>query len=89
MFEGGIAKMRDSISNTAEYGDYTRGPRVIGEGTSARRMRALLGEIQDGALRAGRGFAEDRPPARPQFQALRRQGGGASRWSRSAPSCGR
>jgi len=39
--EGGLAKMRDSISNTAEYGDYTRGPRVVTEATKAE-MRKIL-----------------------------------------------
>ena len=46
-FEGGFAWMRHSISNTAEYGDYTRGPRVIDDGTR-ERMRAILKEIQSG-----------------------------------------
>lgn len=43
--EGGLAKMRDSISNTAEYGDYTRGPRVVTEQTKAE-MQKILSEIQ-------------------------------------------
>ncbi len=47
MYEGGIADMRYSISNTAEYGDYTRGPRVIG-GEARRAMREILQEIQTG-----------------------------------------
>lgn len=45
--EGGLANMRNSISNTAEYGDYTRGPRVVSEETRAE-MRKILSEIQSG-----------------------------------------
>ena len=47
MYEGGIANMRYSISNTAEYGDYTRGPRLIGE-TTKLEMKKILNEIQSG-----------------------------------------
>ena len=47
MYEGGIANMRYSISNTAEYGDLTRGPRIINEGTK-QEMRRILTEIQNG-----------------------------------------
>ncbi len=47
MYEGGIANMRYSISNTAEYGDVTRGPRVITENTKAE-MKKILAEIQSG-----------------------------------------
>ncbi|WP_456431814.1 ketol-acid reductoisomerase [Nitratifractor sp.] len=47
MFEGGIADMRYSISNTAEYGDYVSGPRVINE-ESRKAMKAILKEIQNG-----------------------------------------
>ena len=47
MYEKGLAGMRYSISNTAEYGDYTRGPRVITEETRAE-MKRILGEIQSG-----------------------------------------
>jgi len=49
MYEGGIANMRYSISNTAEYGDVTRGPRVITGDTKAE-MKKILGEIQDGSF---------------------------------------
>jgi len=45
--EGGLANMRDSISNTAEYGDYSRGPRIVNEETRAE-MRKVLSEIQSG-----------------------------------------
>ena len=47
MYQGGIADMRYSISNTAEYGDVTRGPRIINDDTKAE-MRKILGEIQSG-----------------------------------------
>ena len=47
MYEGGIANMRYSISNTAEYGDYTRGPRVVTDDVRAE-MRRILDEIQSG-----------------------------------------
>jgi len=47
MYEGGIARMRYSVSDTAEYGDYSRGPRVIDERVKDE-MRRILGEIQSG-----------------------------------------
>ena len=49
MYEGGISKMRWSISDTAEYGDYTRGPRIVTEETKAE-MKQILAEIQDGTF---------------------------------------
>ncbi|MGE4597065.1 MAG: ketol-acid reductoisomerase [Methylophilaceae bacterium] len=49
MYEGGIANMRYSISNTAEYGDVTRGPRIITSETKVR-MKEILSEIQDGSF---------------------------------------
>jgi ketol-acid reductoisomerase len=52
IYEGGIANMRYSVSNTAEYGDLTRGPRVIDESVK-QRMREVLADIQSG------GFAKD------------------------------
>src|SRR5204862_8235734 len=48
MYEGGIANMRYSISNNAEYGDFTRGPRIVTEETK-NEMRKILKEIQTGA----------------------------------------
>jgi ketol-acid reductoisomerase len=47
LYEGGMANMRYSISNTAEYGDYVSGPRVIGE-ESRKAMKEILKEIQNG-----------------------------------------
>jgi ketol-acid reductoisomerase len=58
MYEKGLAGMRFSISNTAEYGDYTRGKRVITDETRAQ-MKAILGEIQSGAF-AREWIAENR-----------------------------
>ncbi|MBT3884933.1 MAG: ketol-acid reductoisomerase, partial [Rhodospirillaceae bacterium] len=49
MYEGGIANMRYSISNTAEYGDYVSGPRIIDAGVKAR-MKEVLTDIQNGAF---------------------------------------
>ena len=49
MYEGGIANMRYSISNTAEYGDVTRGPRVVTSDTKVE-MKKILAEIQDGSF---------------------------------------
>jgi len=49
MYEGGIANMRYSISNTAEYGDITRGPRIITSETK-KKMKEILDEIQDGSF---------------------------------------
>ena len=68
--EGGLAKMRDSISNTAEYGDYTRGPRIVTEQTKAE-MRKILSEIQSGQF--AREFVLENQAGKPGFTALRRQ----------------
>ena len=50
MYEGGMANMRYSISNTAEYGDYTRGPRVVPNEATKAEMKKVLSEIQDGTF---------------------------------------
>ncbi len=68
--EGGLAKMRHSISNTAEYGDYTRGPRIVTEQTKAE-MRQILKEIQSGDF--ARQFVLENQAGRPGFTALRRR----------------
>ncbi len=68
--EGGLAKMRDSISNTAEYGDYTRGPRIVNEKTRAE-MRKILTEIQSGQF--AREFVLENQAGKPGFTAMRRQ----------------
>jgi ketol-acid reductoisomerase len=68
--EGGLAKMRDSISNTAEYGDYTRGPRIVTDQTRAE-MRKILQEIQSGQF--ARDFVLENQAGKPGFTAMRRQ----------------
>ncbi|MFB2645459.1 ketol-acid reductoisomerase [Raphidiopsis sp. BLCC-F218] len=68
--EGGLATMRDSISNTAEYGDYTRGPRVVTAQTKAE-MKKILSEIQSGQF--AREFVLENQAGKPGFTAMRRQ----------------
>jgi ketol-acid reductoisomerase len=68
MYRGGMQFMRYSISDTAEYGDYTRGPRLITDETRAE-MRRILDEIQDGRF-AREWLAENRA-GRPNFERLR------------------
>jgi ketol-acid reductoisomerase len=69
MYRGGMQFMRYSISDTAEYGDYTRGPRVITEETRAE-MRRILEQIQNGSF-AKEWLAENRA-GRPNFERLRK-----------------
>src|SRR5215831_8928373 len=71
MYEGGISRMRYSVSDTAEYGDVTRGPRIIDERVKAE-MRRILGEVQNGEF-AREWVAED-DAGRPNFAKLREQG---------------
>jgi ketol-acid reductoisomerase len=71
MYEGGIANMRYSISNTAEYGDLTRGPRIITEETK-QEMRRILKEIQTGEF--AREFILENRSGSPTFKAKRRLG---------------
>ncbi|CUU55733.1 ketol-acid reductoisomerase [Parafrankia irregularis] len=71
MYEGGISQMRYSISDTAEYGDVTRGPRVVTPAVKAE-MRKILGEIQDGTF-AREWVAED-DAGRPTFTKLVEEG---------------
>jgi len=71
MYEGGIANMRYSISNTAEFGDLTRGPRIINEQTKAE-MKKILGEIQSGEF--FREFMEDLNQGGKKFNELRGRG---------------
>jgi len=70
MYEGGIARMRYSVSDTAEYGDYSRGPRVIDERVK-EEMRRILGEIRSGEF-AREWIAED-DAGRPNFTKWREQ----------------
>jgi ketol-acid reductoisomerase len=71
IYEGGIANMRYSVSNTAEYGDFTRGPRIINEQTRAE-MKKILKEIQTGQF-AKEFILENRAGA-PTLKAMRRIG---------------
>jgi ketol-acid reductoisomerase len=71
MYEGGIAKQRWSVSDTAEYGDYVSGPRIIDPHVKAN-MQMILKEIQDGRFAAR--FIADQDAGGPEFTALRAQG---------------
>ncbi len=68
MYEGGLAWMRYSISDTAEYGDYTRGPRVVGEKVK-EEMRRILEEVRSGAFATE--WILENQAGRPRFLALR------------------
>lgn len=70
LYEGGISEMRYSISNTAQYGDMTRGPVVVNDETK-RRMRALLAEIQSGAF--AREWMRENSNGKERFRSLERQ----------------
>jgi ketol-acid reductoisomerase len=70
MYEGGISEMRYSISNTAQYGDMTRGPNVVNDETK-RRMKELLAEVQSGAF--AREWVKESRNGRKRFQELERQ----------------
>ena len=69
MYEGGMGYMRYSISETAEYGDYTRGPVVVDEHVKDQ-MRGVLKQIQDGTF--AREWILENQAGRPSFNALRR-----------------
>lgn len=70
IYEGGLSLMRRSVSDTAEYGDYTRGPRVINEQVR-QEMKRILREIQDGTF--AREWILENQAGRPSFYALRRR----------------
>ncbi|CNJ44632.1 ketol-acid reductoisomerase [Mycobacterium tuberculosis] len=71
MIEGGIAKQRWSISDTAEYGDYVSGPRVISPEVK-ENMKAVLADIQNGNF--AKRFMEDQAAGAPEFKELRAKG---------------
>jgi ketol-acid reductoisomerase len=71
IYEGGIANMRYSISNTAEYGDLTRGPRLINDGVKAE-MKKILEEIQSGQFT--RDWVLENKASQASFKALRQRG---------------
>jgi ketol-acid reductoisomerase len=70
LYEGGMATMRYSISNTAEYGDYTRGPRVINQDVRAE-MKRILDDIQSG--RFARDWVLENAAGQASFKAMRRR----------------
>ena len=70
IYRGGLSYMRYSISDTAEHGDYTGGPRIITPETR-RAMRQMLAEIQDGSY--ARQWIAENEEGRPRFEASRRQ----------------
>lgn len=69
IYEGGLSRMRYSVSNTAEYGDYMVGPRIITEETR-EEMRQVLAEIQDGTF--ARNWMLENQVKGPQFNAIRK-----------------
>jgi ketol-acid reductoisomerase len=69
-YEGGMSYMRYTVSDTAEYGDYTRGPRVI-DGHVRENMRQVLAQIRDGTF--AREWILENQAGRPSFLALRRE----------------
>ena len=71
MYEGGVTWMRHSISDTAEYGDVTRGPRVVDDRTKSV-MRDILGEIQDGTF--AKEWIDEYQSGEANFNDLRKQG---------------
>ena len=71
MYEGGIAKQRWSVSDTAEYGDYVSGPRVI-DPSVKEHMKEVLADIQSGAF--AKRFIDDQDAGAPEFKALRAKG---------------
>jgi ketol-acid reductoisomerase len=70
MFEGGMARMRYSISDTAEYGDYVSGPRIV-DGSVKQRMREVLKEIQDGTF--AHRWLDENELGRPNFTRYREE----------------
>jgi len=71
IYAGGIANMRYSISDTAEYGDLTRGPRII-DGHVRNEMKKILGEIQSGQF--AKEYIDENEAGRPNFNRLRKEG---------------
>jgi len=71
MYEGGIAKQRWSVSDTAEYGDYVSGPRIIDERVK-ENMQGVLDDIRDGSF--AQRFIDDQDAGGPEFAAFREKG---------------
>ncbi|MFQ5765234.1 MAG: ketol-acid reductoisomerase, partial [Rhodospirillales bacterium] len=70
IYEGGIANMRYSVSNTAEYGDYSSGPKIIDEGVRDR-MKKVLDDIQTG--RFTKDWMNECAAGQPSFKTMRRR----------------
>ncbi len=70
MVKGGLTAMRDSISNTAEYGDYVSGPRLITEDTK-EEMKRILSDIQDGTF--AKNFVAECESGKPEMKRIREQ----------------
>ncbi len=71
IYEGGIANMNYSISNTAEYGEYVSGPRILPYEETKARMKAVLNDIQSGAF--VRDFMQENAVGQPFFKGTRRR----------------
>ena len=71
MYEGGVANMRYSISNTAEYGDLTRGPRIV-NGTTKDEMKKILAEIQSGKF--AKEYIDEYKAGNSNFDKMRKEG---------------
>jgi len=71
MYEGGIAKQRWSVSDTAEYGDYVSGPRVVDDSVKSR-MQDVLADIKNGSF--AQRFIDDQDAGAPEFKELRARG---------------
>lgn len=70
-YQGGISYMRYSVSNTAEYGDLTRGPRIVSDATK-KEMKKILGEIQDGTF--AKEFLNECKAGKPNFKKMEEEG---------------
>ena len=70
MVKGGLTAMRDSISNTAEYGDYSRGPRLITDETK-KEMKKILSEIQSGEF--AKEWMEEHKSGQTKFKMMRKE----------------
>ena len=73
LYEGGMEYMRYSVSDTAEYGDYSRGPRIIDDRVKAN-MRKVLDEIQDGTF--AKEWIAENDEGRPRFRRMREENAG-------------
>ena len=70
MVKGGLTAMRDSISNTAEYGDYVSGPRLITKETK-EEMKNILADIQDGTF--AKNFVKECDAGKPEMKRIRKK----------------